>query len=428
MKKSLLLVLLLSIIFHSTFTIAQSAYKNARIVTIQNDTLNGFINDRQELKNPSIIFFKEKINSKEQSYAPAQIKAAIIDSGDYYESAFIHVDRNYAITGDIAHVYSKDENRKDTLFLRLLVKTDLSLYIFVDENEKKHFYIKDETGNCRELIYKKMPVNDSNNRNYLETISRYKEQLKILMKSCSDALSQIDKTEYTESDLLKLFYTYSKCTSNDKTQYISSVKIKRTIFHLVAGVDITNINFVGESGSYLEKSIFSKSIRPAFGIRAVIPLDRNRGKYSLVPELFFHQYDTKSHLHGESFTDYDVHFQMDYLRLNLALEYKYLAPKVQPYFNAGLSFAYLVNSINTVHTTYNDPYLLSFYPRETDEIAIKDPYSIDIGYFGSAGIQIKRFSAEIRYERMQGFCNVALMNAPVETFYFLVAYKLNAFE
>jgi len=173
--------------FYPAFSSAQSNYKPAHLVNMQGDTLSGLINDLEWSRNPTSIGFKENPQSKERFYTPAEIKAAMIDSGDYYISAFLHVDRNYVTKNDITKVYSTDETKVDTLFLRLLTKGHLSLYLFRDENEKNHFYLVAEKNGFQELISKKVAIK-KDGKDYVISNNGFRTQLFFAMHDCSSVM------------------------------------------------------------------------------------------------------------------------------------------------------------------------------------------------------------------------------------------------
>lgn len=141
---------------------SQSQLFKARIVTLSNDTISGQIKDFQWTKNPDELEFTTGLQTVSEIIRPGKIKAAIIDSGDYYVSAIVHIDMEYAKLNNPSEVYSMDTVIKDTVFLRLLLKGTLSLYLFTDENQKSHFFGKTDLSEYQELYFKNLPLRYEN--------------------------------------------------------------------------------------------------------------------------------------------------------------------------------------------------------------------------------------------------------------------------
>jgi len=70
-----------------TFSIqisGQFNFKKGFVITLQNDTLSGFINDAGSIKNASVCLFKPDKRSKAIKYLPEDIRAYTILGDKYY--------------------------------------------------------------------------------------------------------------------------------------------------------------------------------------------------------------------------------------------------------------------------------------------------------------------------------------------------------
>ena len=273
--------------------LGQVNFKKGKIITASGDTINGMIEDQNRLRSPFRISFKADNLEKASYFKPSEIKAAILDSGDYYVSSVIEIDMDYVKSTKLKESYSNDNVKKvDTVFMRVIIQGNLSLCLFTDDNFKDHFYFTTNTNSYLELIYKRLPV-DRNGIVFLKEVSLYKRQLTSLMSDCPDALNKINRTEYNEKALFALFRKFNKCLPGNFISYESHSIPSKSSIYLFTGLDITKLYFIGSGTYYIENGNFSNSFRPALGIGINIPAIRGQKKYSALLELAWKQYDTR---------------------------------------------------------------------------------------------------------------------------------------
>ena len=418
--KTIFFPFLLFIFINTAF--GQVNFKKGKIITASGDTINGMIEDQNRLRSPFRISFKADNLEKASYFKPSEIKAAILDSGDYYVSSVIEIDMDYVKSIKLKESYSNDNVKiVDTVFLRVIIQGKLSLYLFTDDNFKDHFYSTTKTNSYLELIYKRLPV-DRNGIVYLKEVSLYKSQLTSLMSDCPDALNKISRTEYNEKALFVLFRIFNNCLPGNFISYESRSIPSKSSIYLFTGLDITKLYFIGSGTYYIENGNFSNSFRPALGIGINIPAIRGQKKYSALLELAWKQYDTRLNYFFFEYYEYNIHLQMNYLKLNTAFKYSHPG-KIAPYINFGPSMALLLHSINTRHVFNHTPNLLPNYSREQDKKAYDNPRKLSFGLFGGIGIKYKKFSFETRYEKYTGFTRNGGLSHTY-SFYFLVMYQL----
>lgn len=440
MKHAALLVIALNI--YSLNIYPQSQMLKAKIVTLSNDTVSGQIKDYQWNKNPDELEFTRELQSASEIIRPGKIKAAIIDSGDYYVSAILHIDMEYAKLDNPSEVYSTDTVIKDTVFLRLLLKGTLSLYLFTDENQKSHFFGKTDFSDYQELYFKNLPMTYQNSphlpfpiinsssmkdatQNSIKTdnfvYSVYKEQLESWMSFCPDARQRISNVNYKEKSLISLFEFYNDCIPSGKVNYKYSPPDTKARFYIVGGAGITKIHFSGDkSNQSLDNETFSKSINPTAAIAIEFPFTRQFQLFSFLTELQWKNFKTESHSESPvTFNKYSYTFAMNYLKFNAALQYRFCAKKVQPNINGGITFAYLLSSENKKQIIDGNTGQLN------ERAGLDGIRGYDFGYFASAGVNIKRWGISFRYEHTLGFSDFLNIAAPINTINCLLSFRLN---
>ena len=403
----------------------QTNFKRGKVITLKGDTLYGMIDDQNKLKNPNVISFKENDNNLVYNFTPSEIKASIIDSGDFYLSAIIEIDMTYGKSINMKESYSKDSLlKKDTVFIRVLLQSKMSLYLFNDKNAKNHFYYSTVTDSYHELTFKKVPV-VIDNKTYLKNSSRYKNQLKYLMQDCQEAISKIKNTEYKENSLVELFRIYNNCISGNHIIYESLLIPNQNNYYLVVGLNRDQLVFKGFSSLGLENSNFSKSYNPLIGFGVNIPFKRGRAKYSMFSELAWKKFDTRADYYSFIYYENNIHLQFSYLKLSSAFKYQFQNFSNKPYLFAGPTLNYLIHFINTRHEYNHNPNLSPNYSREKDDIVNIPELKFGIGLFGGVGIRFKKLSLEMRYETYSNFEKLVELITYTETFSFLIKYNLN---
>jgi hypothetical protein len=435
-------------IFTLCVSIHASGQKDVRrvlAVTTKGDTLTGYINDKNWSRNPSSFKIKTD-DGGEKEFRASQLASVKIDSGDYYVSAPVTIDMNYVLSldqlnpddfpKDGGEVIAKETSTQkeivqistgkietDTLFLRVLISSALSLYIFTDKKGKDHFYTSNAAGDFEELIHKNIFLR-VDHANVLHPVSSFQNQLKAIMKSCASCVSSAGSVEFSEKKLSRLFAEFNASIPGNTIAYKSVHAQSNVSWQLIAGLDISTLSFDGnDQASNLGLGSYSTSYRPSAGIRLHVPITRARHKHAVLFELAWREYDTRASYTVKEWNDYDVHFQMRYLKLSPAYNFRFLSGKFTPYITLGGSMGALISSVNTKHVNAHDPKLPASYHNETDGIAYDNPINYDMGIFGTAGLAYKRFLLECRYEVSQGFSTMASLDSKVTSICIYAGYS-----
>ncbi len=412
-------------IFLINTSLGQTNYKTGKIISLNGDTLYGFIDDQNKLTNPGVVTFKENNKDIAYHFKPSDIIASIIDSGDFYLSAIIEIDMNYGQNINMKESHSKDSLlKKDTVFIRVLLQSKMSLFLYNDENNKNHYYYSDSINIYNELTFKKVPV-DIDGKIYLKENTRYKNQLNYLMQDCQEAISKIKSTEYKENSLVELFRIYNNCISGNHIIYESLLIPNQNNYYLLVGLNRDQLVFKGFSSLGLENSNFSKSYNPLIGFGINIPFKRGRAKYSMFSELAWKKFDTRADYYSFIYYENNIHLQFSYLKLSSAFKYQFQNFSNKPYLFAGPILNYLIHFINTRHEYNHNPNLSPNYSREKDDIVNIPELKFGIGLFGGVGIRFKKLSLEMRYEKYSNFEKFVELITYTETFSFLIKYNLN---
>ncbi len=99
-----LIVILISILNHGN-SYSQSNFESGYIITMQKDTIKGFIDNRNWEKTPDQIVFKSNLDSKEITYNPNNIYGFGFE-GESYVSGIVTIDQSPIRDREITEFYA----------------------------------------------------------------------------------------------------------------------------------------------------------------------------------------------------------------------------------------------------------------------------------------------------------------------------------
>jgi hypothetical protein len=325
-----------------------SAQRTLQGYIILSDTIKGEIISFNLEKHPAKIEFKTEGISK--TYTPTDIKGFGIPTEQlHYKTATVtyHLD-------PIDYRFAKDQyadaTEKATVFLKQLVKGQLSLFQF--RTAERIYFFVEENNSFTELIYRIKLLNgqvvkDEQYKTQLNAYSVQRDKLNSLAPS-------IASTSYTETGFAKIFLKL-----NDQSMDLIPKK-KRSSVYLFAGASVCSFKsegptyFIPSQGlSHLNKATFNNTISPSLGGEINISNSRlaligglgyqylsYNGRVDNVLEYKSQEYAAKLHLITPS--------------LRLQFVFNPAAP-VKFFAGAGGSFPVILNKNGAVTTSTYDP-------------------------------------------------------------------------
>jgi len=193
-------------------------YEGGYIVTLQHDTIQGYVYFPSEDDIRSKIMFKKIQNETPALYTPENILAFGLNTGESFRS----VTYTYYKKDDISE---EGEQISEKCFARVLLDADYKLYrltfamvrndfVYIIEKEDKFYVIraaKDAVGDpTKKIAHKDIAL------------------LNYLLGTCSDMeVKTITNTKYEDAQMIKLLSQYSTCVLPDLNQqkYPSKMKL-----------------------------------------------------------------------------------------------------------------------------------------------------------------------------------------------------------
>ena len=276
---------------------AQSNFRKGFVIA-NGDTLRGLIDYRQWEKNPSTIKFKTDVNSANiVEYNTDDISYFEINGLDKYEKAVVNKDMRPVRLKDLTED-ADDLYEEDTVFLRILVKGNMSLYQLTDD--KSHFYIKADGKKFEELIYKVYLADGAISRRsvYIDQLSRFVDR----SKNNSGLLSIIQSADYKENDLAKIVNQLNLEKGGEVLYTVKKLKVPLSFF-VGAGAAYSSLKFGGESNK-TSVLAYNKSIQPLLTAGIEMNILRNLQNLAFRAELsyFSMQFDGSGTITNSSIT------------------------------------------------------------------------------------------------------------------------------
>lgn len=238
-------------IMSTLYVQGQDYYREGFIVTPENDTLRGFVNDKEWLYYPSEIEFKTELTSEAKKYSTKEIKGFATSRGFAFESRAFKYDGDFLNQrgfGVVGYPTSRTPEKwvDHECFLELLVKGKFSLYKFTDSRDREHFLIVEKGSNeLVELQYRTYSSQSPGTSAYvLSTSEMYKQQLLQYASECGDLKNKILALSYRTNALKSMVESINLCY-HDQQQIVtpkSTVPKKKNLFGVLANVCVSQVS------------------------------------------------------------------------------------------------------------------------------------------------------------------------------------------
>jgi hypothetical protein len=185
---------------------------------------------------------------------------------------------------------SEPEWKERTLFLRVLIEGEATLYEFKEENNKRYFY-KLSNKPVEQLIYKKYFVlNFSYTK--LAINNDFQKQLWVNMRCENKSMEKIMKLQYNKKDLSDYFVKYNNCKNLEYTNYVGKTTTGSINFKLKGGINASpNENYDNQKQKV---EYFGNKFFPKYGAEIEYVSPFNRNKWAIYLELTHQTYKYKS--------------------------------------------------------------------------------------------------------------------------------------
>lgn len=358
-KLYILLLLLISFISYSQIT-----YKPGYFIKNSGEKINCLIKDVAWKNSP--VEFEYKLNETGEPYSITidNVKEFNVDNSYKFVRFTVDIDlaRDYVAELDLS---PEPKWEKKTIFLKVLIEGDLSLYRFEDGNIIKYFYTAEDETVATQLFYKKYVIDGLIKEN-----NNYRQQLFNLMRDRIKDSGRFKNITYKKSSLIKLFTEYNGDSNNN---YAAKHNQGRINLKFTPAVGFTSFTF--ENGLYKNNFKMDGAVSYSIGAEMEYILPFNNNKWALFINPSYNVY-------SGSYKDDDFTVDTDYKFFELPLGvryYMYLNNDSRIFINGSFNLNFPMGKSKI---TYNSSEL---------EVGNNSSYALGAGY------SYKRYSIEARY-------------------------------
>jgi len=309
---------------------SQTDFRPGYYITWKNDTVNGLVDYRGEVRNSAICEFKENKNSSVVKINPSEIKAYRFIDSKYYISRKIAIDGN-----------------EEQVFLEFLVDGITDLYYYA--SLKRSFYlIEDKNGNLLELDNETKPQYVEGKGYIIKKNYQYIGLLKTAMGDCMEIQDDIDKVKLDHESLINITKEYHDyvCDGEQCIIYEKELPAIKIRFAPVAGINLLQLSYDRELFSNFD---FGNTSAPFFGFLINTTLPRFNEKLSLdlgcnvSKSNIYGYYET-----GDKNSTYYYDAYSDVISIHPYFGFKYTFPKgkIRPALSTGILSNILFSSNN----------------------------------------------------------------------------------
>jgi len=286
-------------------------------------------------------------------------------------------------SNDIGYMSLKKEPEwiKGTMFLKVLVQGDATLYEYTKGNIVRFFVTAN--GTTQQLIYKPYKVHTSIGYN-----NTFRGQLYEIMKMKLNDQKRFTNLRYDKDALTKLFLVYNGQQEDQATDY--TVKQNKTQFNvkITAGANMANASIMREFSNGENTMEFDDKAIFAAGLEAELIFPFNNRKWSLFANPNYQSYKNTG---TTAFAPLTQHWEISYSFIEIPIgirHYMYLNDRSRIFINAAYA---------TVLTVGDNSASFNYDGGHAPDILLKAEPSKASNFVIGGGFSYDRYSLEVRY-------------------------------
>ncbi|REJ81938.1 MAG: hypothetical protein DWQ44_13560 [Bacteroidetes bacterium] len=234
--------------------------------------------------NPESFIYKTQENAAEQKAQISEVKEFSVSNKHKFIRHVVHIDRSGYRTEDL-NIDMNPVWTKDTLFLKVLIDGEASLFYFEKDNLQRYFFLVPDSA-VRQLVYKKYLIDE----NRIAENNMFRQQLWNEVKCGNVRMEYVNLIPYHVKELVKYFRNYNSCKGNDGNDYYSGKSNSYFNFKITLGAASTTVNTINKV-SFNNNFEFGNSIVTRYGAEFEFMLPYNNNKWSLFIDPSFQYYE-----------------------------------------------------------------------------------------------------------------------------------------
>lgn len=333
---------------------AQTNFLKGYYISMNKDTIRGYIENRSEDRNSNLCVFKETLTSKVMELYPQDILGFTIEDRDFYEK----------------HLFNRKNGAQVNGFLRVIIRGRLSLLSY-----QSMYFVKDSSGQIFEISEDIVLWVTDDNLNLKED-SYGLAILKDLMKDCSELSGDLGEREFqSKLNLTNLFIKYNTCVGSSIIKG-EKMRVKpHADFGLLGSSTLSQLTYSSTLGTVS----FDNDLSLSLGVFTSFFFPKLTEKFRVVSEVTYSSF-SNYHYFATGTTSNDLF--VDYSSLKIPLFFRYNFKQV--FFDLGVQNQFVINQdlrwrVETVRQNI-------VYTEQIPEAPLK---SFTSGYLVGVGANLK---------------------------------------
>lgn len=384
------------------------------------DTLRGLVDYRGAVRSATVATFKKAENAPEQTFTPHQIQAYGFDEGYKLFEAL--------------DIPAAADTARERVFLNALARGTASVYHYRDSFQKDRYFLRKGHGQIIELKYtEELLQNVATGRKYMARDKAYIQTISVAFSDCDQIkASRYENLKFTAEALADITAAYNQCMDEGTISQKADIKESTITFAPAITYTSSTFDLKGEDHPTSHGKYKDESMGVGGGIMVNVTVPRLNEKLSIQADLLympFKQTSSFSRKDALGFAyDYEVLFDVDYLKLPVQLVYTYPNVKLKPYLSAGLVNSFAVQV--TQETTRTDYFSNVDGPMVRKQLAFGEGgfRKRTMGLTAGAGVHVpvgsKAVSISIRYEMNESSSALRSLSAKARHTYVMLGYRL----
>ena len=400
---------------------SQSNYQAAKVTTLTGDTIQGFIDYRGWERNPQSIAFKPSEQASAQTFRPLDIKGFKVNN-EVYVSGQVSIEDSPQKLEELS-ISAAPDYHPDTTFLKVLAAGPKSLYLYRKAKSAREYFYIEQKGAFDLLVYKRYKQM-GDGAMLVRSNNQYQQQLLQYLAPCAAIEQRLRTARYDASSLQKLFTAYYAACASQQPAFLETHKSPSQAGILI-GATSTTLGFSTSTQAYYPVLDSYTFFGPTGGLFYYVSLPGSLGRFSINNDITFSSFkgtgSSTATVSPDNSTNTSVSLKFSYLKLNTLIRFTQPVGTGAIFINAGISNGYALQSTN--EKTVVTKFYTSSTTKTTD--AFTDLRRYEQGFVAGIGASAKRLSAEVRYERSNGFLDYTDLGSSFKRYSLLVGYRLH---
>ena len=318
MKKPLLFSLLI-ILLCTTASYSQISFEKAYFIDNSGKKIDCFILNKDWRYNPKEFEYRLYEDGENKTASIESVQEFAIINGSKYIRTTVKMDRSSNSPTEMSYEQGPVYN-EETLFLKVLVEGNASLYSYNEINLIRYFYNLDDLP-IRQLIYKKYKTQDKTSidtrKNKVAVNNWFRQQLLSSLTCETIKQSTIANLHYYQGELRKVFVKYNLCKN---PEYIEKKeKVKRDLFNfsIRPGINSSSLDVVGLSIFNSRNTEFDNKITFRIGAEFEFIPPFNKDKWSIFAEPTYQYYQSSQTNETDDVSGGNLLAEVDYSSIEL---------------------------------------------------------------------------------------------------------------